>query len=179
MKPDTRKHTFKKHMKATGFSVGYYIDGELQKFVSESKPDYIKWCESNTPDIMPYIKPKPPAPLPLEKVKARIQLAIRAKTTELIYAGRDFGGIVIRLDDYRQNDLQALYARAKANRITYPFLVWEGSQDIQLDESALFAMCEGAFDFIYAKRLEGKSILADLENLTEEELRNWSDPRDN
>ena len=59
-------HTYKKQMtSAEGDYVIVYIWPQGQKIVSETKPTYVEWlAEGNTPDVIPYVPPTPPAPQP-------------------------------------------------------------------------------------------------------------------
>ena len=168
---------FKKHMTADGFKVGYYPNGEFQKFVNPDKPTYLEWLKAgNETEVIPYEPPPPPPEVPLDVLKQRLYGRINARTSEIILDGMDIKEVRVKLDENRQRDFQALYSRK--DDLTYPFLIWEGLEDISIDSAdEMKSICESVFDFIYVERLKGKNLKQLVRGYTRKQCENFEDDR--
>ena len=62
--------TYKKQMKEVGYDILYCYDDGRTQIVSENQDLYLIWLtEGNTPEILPYVPPTPPTPIPLEDLR--------------------------------------------------------------------------------------------------------------
>ena len=101
---------------------------------------------------------------------------INKKTTDIILEGIDVKGVQVKLDTYRQADFNALYTTRE--QLTFPYTIWEDKTDIEItDVAELISISMSVLSFIYDTRREGQQLRIALDDLTHEELINWSDPR--
>jgi len=110
------EHTFKKHMTADGFKVGYYVDNNFQKFVNADKPQYLEWLKSNDPEIIPYEPPPPPPEIPIETLRQKVQSNITGKRASKLSGGFEVNGLNISTDPETREFILGGARKAKKKR---------------------------------------------------------------
>lgn len=90
-------HTFKKiYDSETTYKIGYFVNGNFQKYVNENKPSYIKYASENIVEIVPYVAPEPVA---LGELRRQVVLKIFENERKELEQGILFKGNNIATSD--------------------------------------------------------------------------------
>ena len=170
---------YKRYIDEEGnYRIEYWCKGKFNQVISEDKPAYQEWLIHNTPQEIPY-EPPPPPVFPFEEMKDRAIRRINSKTREIIEAGMEIKGVQVALDQYRQDDFNALQTANLGGDLFFPYIMWEGDDDILIGSAEeMKQVCLSVLQFVYTKRREGQQIRKQVNAFTtKQELENWSDPR--